>query len=323
MGLSAILLVGGFGTRLQPLTLKVPKPMLLVAGVPFIEHQIVRAREAGVTEIVLATAFLAEVFEPYFGDGSSFGISVKYAVESTPLGTGGAILNASKSLTGEGPVVIFNGDVLSGHDLVGQIDFHQTNKADLTLYLTSVVDARPFGAVELDEEQRVIAFNEKMENPPTNIINAGCYIFNRELFDQIPANKVVSVEREIFPTLVSTNYGVYGFTDNSYWLDIGTPAALLKASQDLVLGEVYSSAVPEHESGSLVLPGAMVSPTTALVNGCVIGARSIVESNCVIDGSIIGNGAIIGDGSILRNCFVAENFKVPAATMADFTYFGF
>ncbi|MEI6216269.1 MAG: NDP-sugar synthase [Actinomycetes bacterium] len=323
MGLSAILLVGGFGTRLQPLTLKVPKPMLLVAGVPFIEHQIARAREAGVSEIILATAFLAEVFEPYFGDGSSFGISIKYAVESTPLGTGGAILNASKALTGEGPVVIFNGDVLSGHDLVGQIAFHQSHNADLTLYLTGVPDARPFGAVELDPDLRVIAFNEKMENPPTNIINAGCYIFNREVFDQIPANKVVSVEREIFPKLVSEDYRIYGFVDNSYWLDIGTPAALLKASQDMVIGEIYSSAVPDHESDSMVLPGAMVSPTAALVNGCVIGARAIVESNCVIDGSIIGNGAIIGEGCVLRNCFVAENFEVPAASLAEFSYFGF
>jgi len=231
---SAILLVGGRGTRLAPLTNNTPKPMLQVAGVPFTEHQINKARSAGITEIVLATSFKAELFEPYFGNGANFGISIKYAVEEVALGTGGAISNAAAMLEGSGPVAIFNGDVLSKHDLDGQFKFHESKGADVTLYLTEVEDARAYGAVELDSTSRVSAFNEKMENPPTNIINAGCYIFNREVIASIPFGKVISVERETFPQLLATGAKVFGFIDKSYWLDIGTPAALLKASSDLV-----------------------------------------------------------------------------------------
>jgi mannose-1-phosphate guanylyltransferase len=199
---SAILLVGGFGTRLQPLTFNIPKPMLPVAGIPFTEHQIAKARAAGIEEIVLATSFRAEVFEPYFGNGEKFGIRVSYAVEESALGTGGAIANAAKFLEKSGPVVIFNGDVLSSHDLQAQVDLHVSGGADVTLHLTEVNDARAFGVVELSKN-RILTFNEKMENPPTNIINAGCYIFNQEVIDSIPTGRVVSVERETFPALIA------------------------------------------------------------------------------------------------------------------------
>ena len=238
---SAILLVGGFGTRLAPLTHKTPKPMLKVAGIPFTEHQIVKAREAGIKEIVLATSYLAEVFEPYFGDGEQWGIEIRYAVEEVALGTGGAIRNAASMITRGGPVVIFNGDVLSSHSLRGHFDFHQSRSADVSLYLTEVSDARAFGAVEL-EGDAIRTFNEKMENPPTNIINAGCYIFNREFIDAIPADRVVSVERETFPGFVRDGASLYGYVDRSYWLDIGTPAALQKATRDLISGAAQSDA---------------------------------------------------------------------------------
>jgi len=172
----AILLVGGKGTRLAPLTNNTPKPMLKVAGKPVTEHQIVKAREAGITEIVLATSYMAEVFEPYFGDGSRFGISIAYAVEGSPLGTGGAIANAATQLDlgSDESVVIFNGDVLSGHDLQAQMSLHLNRQADVTLYLTKVDDPRAYGCVPLDSEGRVLEFLEKMENPKADTINAGC-----------------------------------------------------------------------------------------------------------------------------------------------------
>ena len=130
---SAILLVGGMGTRMQPLTFSTPKPMLKVAGIPFTEHQIVKAQQAGIEEIVLATSYMSEIFKPYFGNGENFGIKISYAVEETALGTGGAIRNASKMLTNPGPVMIFNGDVMSSHSLEEQIEFHEKSKADITL----------------------------------------------------------------------------------------------------------------------------------------------------------------------------------------------
>jgi len=311
---SAILLVGGRGTRLAPLTNNTPKPMLQVAGVPFTEHQINKARSAGITEIVLATSFKAELFEPYFGDGKNFGISIKYAVEEVALGTGGAISNAAAMLEGSGPVAIFNGDVLSKHDLDGQFKFHETNQADITLYLTEVEDARAFGAVELDGTSRVFAFNEKMENPPTNIINAGCYIFNHEIITSIPFGKVISVERETFPQLLSSGAKVFGYIDKSYWLDIGTPAALLKASRDLVF-EMNKEFLSLHES--TIAPDAKVS------GGSVVGRRSRIESLAQVDGSVIGDSAVVGAGARLKNCFVAEGFEVPAHVIAIDNYFGF
>ena len=311
---SAILLVGGRGTRLAPLTNNTPKPMLQVAGVPFTEHQIDKARSAGITEIVLATSFKAELFEPYFGDGANFGISIKYAVEEVALGTGGAISNAAAMLEGSGPVAIFNGDVLSKHDLDGQFKFHESKGADVTLYLTEVEDARAYGAVELDGLGRVSAFNEKMENPPTNIINAGCYIFNREVIASIPFGKVISVERETFPQLLATGAKVFGFIDKSYWLDIGTPAALLKASRDLVF---------EMNREFLALSDATIAADAILSGGSVIGRRARIESLAQVDGSVIGDGAVVGAGARLKNCFVADGFEVPASVIAIDNFFGF
>ena len=169
-----ILLVGGRGTRLQPLTNESPKPMLPVAGLPVTEHQILAAKKAGIQTLVLATSYLAEVFTPYFGDGSKWGMDIRYAVEKEPLGTGGAIRNAAKMLGSDEDIAIFNGDVLSRHDIAAQIAFHQKKRADITLHLIRVADARAFGCVPLDESGRVTAFLEKMENPVTNLINAGC-----------------------------------------------------------------------------------------------------------------------------------------------------
>ena len=217
-------------------------------------------------------------------------------------------------LAGSGPVAIFNGDVLSKHDLDGQFKFHESKSADVTLYLTEVEDARAYGAVELDGTGRVTAFNEKMENPPTNIINAGCYIFNRGIIDSIPFGKVISVERETFPHLLSSGAKVFGFVDKSYWLDIGTPAALLKASRDLVF---------EMSKDFLALPESVIASDAILTGGSVVGRCSRIESLAQVDGSVIGENAIVGVGARLKDCFVADGFEVPAHVIAVDNYFGF
>ena len=323
MKTSAILLVGGKGTRLQPLTNNSPKPMLPVGGVPFTEHQIVKAREAGISEIVLATSYLAEIFKPYFGDGSKFGIEIKYAVEEVALGTGGAIHNAAKLLSSTDQVVIFNGDVLSAHDLTAQIKFHQDKSADVTLYLTEVADARAYGSVELLANERVKSFLEKMDNPPSNLINAGCYVFNREVIKSIPEGRVVSVERETFPQLLAADKKVFGFVDRSYWLDIGTPAALIKASKDLITGKVFSAATPAHNDDSIISATAVIAKDAKINSGSNIQPKVSVEGNCEISGSIIGTGAIIGANSKIFDSFIAPNTKIPAGTVAINNYLGF
>jgi len=296
----AILLVGGFGTRLMPLTKNTPKPMLTVAGVPVTEHQIAMAKAAGISEIVLATSYLSDVFIPYFGDGSKWGIKIKYAVEKEPLGTGGAIRNAAQLLDSNESVVILNGDVLSSHNLGEQIRQHEANDADVTLHLTEVQDARAFGCVPTDSNGRVTAFLEKMENPVTNQINAGCYVFNPRVVSTIPLNTVVSVERETFPELVASGAKVFGYVENAYWLDIGTPRALLKASIDIV----------QRNGEFLAMPGSSIDPTAVISGGSCIGANSTVGAGAVIQGSIVEAGCVIGQDSRIMDSFVAAGARV-------------
>jgi mannose-1-phosphate guanylyltransferase len=323
MKTSSILLVGGMGTRLMPLTSKTPKPMLQVAGVPFTEHQIRKAVQAGISEIVLATSYKAELFEPYFGDGKKFGIKIKYAVEESALGTGGGIRNAAALLDDCDQVVIFNGDVLSGHDLSAQIQFHINNKADVTLYLTKVEDARAYGCVELLADNQVKSFLEKMENPVSNMINAGCYIFNRKVIDQIPANQVVSVERDTFPSFLNSGVKVYGYLDNSYWLDIGNPQALIKASADLITGVITSVATPKHNGDHLIAAGAQVSPSAIINLGTVIEPEVVVEGNCQISGSIIAKGAKIGANCKIINSIIAPDTQIEVGMVVISNYLGF
>ena len=327
---SAILLVGGLGTRLAPLTLATPKPMLPVAGIPFTEHQIVKVRDAGITEIVLATSYLSEVFEPYFGNGERFGIHISYAVEEVALGTGGAIAHAASLLRGVGSVVILNGDILSSHNLRAQMALHASSSADVTLHLKEVDDARAFGVVEMSGD-RILTFNEKMENPPTKLINAGCYIFGREVIESIPTGKVVSVEREVFPKLLNDGSLMVGYLDSSYWLDIGTPPALLKATADLISGQAQSMAFNEliadgvfqRRVDSLIAIDAQIDSTARIEAGSLISHRVRIESGVAVIGSVIGEGAQIGSNVSISHTFVAPNTKIPSGFIAENQFFGF
>jgi mannose-1-phosphate guanylyltransferase len=301
-----ILLVGGFGTRLKPLTNDSPKPMLPVAGLPVTEHQILAAKKAGIHTLVLATSYLAEVFTPYFGDGSQWGMKILYAVEKEPLGTGGAIRNAAQLLGRDEEIVIFNGDVLSRHSIADQLAFHQKHKADVTLHLIKVEDARAFGCVPIDGDGRVTAFLEKMENPVTNLINAGCYIFSPEVIDRIPLNTVVSVERETFPALVAEQRPIFGYHEQAYWLDVGTPAALFKGSRDLVVGDFHAMA------------DCVIAPDAKITGGTSIGARCQIGAGAQIEGCIIGDDVIVGDGASLTRSFVAHGAQVaPGAVFLE------
>jgi mannose-1-phosphate guanylyltransferase len=311
---TAILLVGGFGTRLMPLTKNTPKPMLTVAGIPVTEHQLNMAKSAGITRIVLATSYLAELFTPYFGDGSNWGMQIQYAVEKSPLGTGGAIRNAAKLINSSESIVILNGDVLSSHNLSEQIRQHEAHDADVTLHLTKVEDARAYGCVPTDSNGRVSAFLEKMENPVTNQINAGCYVFNPRVLESIPLDTVVSVERETFPALVASGAAVYGYLESSYWVDIGTPHALMNASTEII----------NRDGDFLIMPGSKVDPSAQLTGGssvagnCQISAGAVIESsiiesdcsigsNAQISGSYISKGTRVKDGAIITSSFVTND----------------
>lgn len=313
----AILLVGGFGTRLRPLTNHRPKPMLPIASLPVTEHQLAMARRAGIKRIVLATSYLSDVFIPYFGDGSKWGMEIKYAVEKEPLGTGGAIRNAAKELSGDQQIVIFNGDVLSSHNLKAQLDLHIASNADVTLHLTPVDDARAYGCVPTDADGRVTAFLEKMDNPVTNTINAGCYVFDKSVLDSIPENEVVSVERQTFPQLIEANKKVMGFIEKAYWLDIGTPNALLKGSRDLVTGIADGDALDKYKFAHRDKNYLSLSENTSgtFTGGSAIGGLCVLK-NCTVDGSIISDG-VEAEGCVIKNSFIEMGAKLLQGSVIE------
>ncbi|MCX0244181.1 NDP-sugar synthase [Streptomyces drozdowiczii] len=316
----AILLVGGKGTRLRPLTVHTPKPMVPAAGVPFLTHQLARARAAGVEHIVLATSYLAEVFEPYFGDGSSLGLHIEYVTEREPLGTGGAIRNVAHRLASgpDEPVLIFNGDILTGLDIRALVTSHADSGADVSLHLTRVEDPRAFGLVPTDDTGRVTAFLEKPQTPEeivTDQINAGAYIFRRSVIDTIPTGRPVSVERETFPGLLADGAHLQGMVDSTYWLDLGTPQAFIRGSADLVLGRAPSPAVPGRCGDSLVLPTASVASDAKLSGGTVIGAGAVVGAGARIDGSTVLADAVVEPGAMITDSLVGERARIGSRTV--------
>lgn len=327
----AILLVGGKGTRLRPLTLSTPKPLLPTAGVPFLAHQLSRLRAAGVRRVVFATSYRAEMFEPCFGHGDVFDLEIVYVTEDEPLGTGGGISKAARHLHGgpDAPILVLNGDVLSGHDIGAQVDMHLARDAAVTLHLVEVSDPSRYGCVPTDAHGRVTAFLEKTPDPVTNRINAGCYVFRRDVLDQIPADRVVSVERETFPGLIEGDARVLGYVQSAYWLDVGTPATFVRGSRDLVLGRMASPALPGDPGESLALEGAELDPAAEIGGGTAVGAGGTVAERAVVSGSVLfdkasvgsaavvrdsvlGHGAAVGDGAVLEGVVVGDHAVIGA-----------
>jgi mannose-1-phosphate guanylyltransferase len=309
----AIVLVGGLGTRLRPLTLDTPKPMLPVAGVPFLTHQLARLAAVGVDHVVLATSYRAEVFEDYFGDGSGLGLRMDYVTETEPLGTGGGIRNVAPMLHSgpADPIVVLNGDVLSGHDIAAQLKVHDEGDAAVTLHLVRVDDPRAFGSVPTDESGRVTAFVEKSPEPVSDQINAGCYVFRRSVIDDIPAGEVVSVERVTFPQLLTAGATVLGYVDSAYWLDVGTPAAIVRASADLVSGVAPSPAVAKP-GDALVSPTAEVHNSASVHRGSALADDAKVGPGAVVDASIVMSGATIHAAAEVVRSVIGANAVVGA-----------
>ncbi|MDY3127507.1 MAG: NDP-sugar synthase [Corynebacterium sp.] len=307
----AVILVGGRGTRLRPLTIGTPKPMLPTANYPFLQHLLARIKNAGIQHVILSTSFKAEVFEEYFGDGSDLGLDIEYVVEETALGTGGGIRNVYDELRHD-TVMVFNGDVLSGMDLAGILHTHQSKDADVTLHLLKVSDPRAFGCVPTDSDGRVTAFLEKTEDPPTNQINAGCYVFKKSLIETIPADRVVSVERETFPQLLQEEYKFYGHVDNSYWRDMGRPDDFIRGSSDIVRGIAPSPLLEGKTGESFVDPSAGIASGVLLLSGTAVGRGVEIGAGCRVDGSVIFEGATIEPGAIIHNSIVASGARIGA-----------
>jgi len=308
--MQALVLAGGEGTRLRPLTLTVPKPVMPLAGRPFLTFMLDWLHGHGVDDVLLSCGFLAHAVEDVLGDEYE-GMQLRYVHEDSPLGTAGPMrLAADEGLLAE-RLLVLNGDVLTDMDLTAQLAFHDQAGAKATLALIAVEDTSSYGVVPTNDDGSVIEFREKQPGPaPTNRINAGAYVLEREVVDRIPPGRAVSFEREVFPSLVGE--GLYGWAAEGYWIDIGTPERYLEATYNLLAGQVESTLPPRDETDSLVYDGcitsgARIGPLTVLGRHCSVGDRSVVEravlhdsvmvgAQCNLTEAIVGEGARLADG---------------------------
>ncbi len=320
------MLVGGFGTRLRPLTLTRPKQMLPVVDRPMIERVVGTLASHGVTEAVLSLGYRPDAFVEAYPDGRCAGIELHYVVEPEPLDTAGAVRFAARSAGIDETFVVVNGDVLTDLDLSALWKLHHERGGEGTIALTPVDDPSRYGVVPTDDEGRVEAFVEKPPpgTAPTNWINAGTYVLEPSVIDRIPDGRKVSIERETFPAMVEDG-SLFAVPSDAYWVDAGTPATYLQAQLDLVDGVrgtperaisaealVADAAVVEHSvvmAHAVVEPGAVVRDSVLLV-----GAR--VAAGAHVHGSVVGAGAVVGPDADLRDLSVIGDFvHVPAGSV--------
>jgi mannose-1-phosphate guanylyltransferase len=301
--MQAIVLVGGEGTRLRPLTDDVPKPALTLVDRPFLAYMIEWLAGHGVTEAVLACGFLPDELKRALGEGEHAGVRLRYVVEPDRRGTAGAIRFAAEAL-GDGlddSFLALNGDVLTDLDLSALMRAHEQRGAQATIALYPVEDSAAYGLVSADAAGKVTAFVEKTGEPVPGEINAGAYFLERSVLDLIPPGREVSIEREVFPRLVGAGLGALAL--DGYWMDIGTPERYLQASWDILEGRVATRVRPTAPGllvgpGAEIAPGAAVGPRAVLAPGCRIGEGAGVSDSVLLDGCSVGAGARVS-GSIL------------------------
>ncbi len=324
--MQALVLVGGFGTRLRPLTLNTPKQMLPIVGKPMIEHVVEHLAAHGVTEVVLSLGFAPEAFQEAYPDGVCAGLPLHYAIEPEPLDTAGAVRFAALDAGIDDTFLVLNGDVLTGLDVSALVERHQGFSAQATLHLTPVDDPSRYGVVPTDADGRVLGFVEKPApgTAPTNWINAGTYVFEPTVLDHIAAGRRVSVEREVFPAMAQAG-SLFAWESDDYWVDTGTPETYLQAQLDFLDGQrgpahcgldqtaVIKGTVERSEIGA----NCMVE-TGAVVRNSVLLAGAHIAAGARVEDAIIGWGATVGEGATVRNLsVVGHEAHVPAETVLD------
>jgi NDP-sugar pyrophosphorylase family protein len=350
--MKAILLAGGKGTRLRPLTIHTPKPIVPIFNRPFLHYQIDLLRQVPeIDEVILSLNYQPRRIEEILGDGSDIGIRIRYVVEPAPLGTGGAIKYAGDKLTES--VVVFNGDVLTQIDLASVIRLHRERQAKATIVLTPVENPAAYGLVETDAAGNIRRFLEKPkpDEITTNNINAGIYILEPDTFDRIPSDVAWSVERSYFPSLIERGETFVGYVYDGYWIDIGTPEKYTQVHRDIMDGRYAAAPFTEPgpdrrwlapdvriedgavvdgpcfvDEGVLIKSGAKVAPYS------VIGRQTQIEERAAIDGAIIwpncrvSEDAVVGNAIIGRNCHIGRHVSLGAGavlgdktTLTDYT----
>jgi mannose-1-phosphate guanylyltransferase len=316
--MQALVLAGGEGTRLRPLTYTTPKPVMPLAGRPFLSFMLDWARAHGVDEVILSCGFMSDDVKRVLGDIYD-GMRLRYVTEDEPLGTAGPVRLALDEGLLDERFFVLNGDVLTDIDLTAQLAEHERTGARITLALYAVDDTASYGVVPTDSDGWVEAFLEKTEDDaPTNRINAGAYVVEREVVEGVPPGRAVSFEREVFPALVGD--GLYGHNAAGYWIDIGAPERYLEATWDLLAGRVRSALPPRDETGSLIyegclMSGAHVGPQTVLGRHCSVGSDSRIERSVLHDRVVVGADATVVESVLAERVRVGASARVEAQAM--------
>lgn len=318
--MKAVILVGGEGTRLRPLTCNTPKAMVPILNQPFLEYLLGYLKRHGVTDIILAMGYLPDPIQSRFGDGTQSGVRLTYLVEEVPLGTAGAVKNAESFL--DGPLVVFNGDIITEIDLTDMMKQHREIKPKVSIALTPVDDPTIYGVVETDAEGLVQRFVEKPSwgEVTTNMINAGIYILEPEVLADIPASTPSMFENYLFPRLLERGEPILGYHSDAYWIDIGTPEKYLQANHALLLqmfdksirtrGKSQIHPTAQIEGPVLMAQECAIAENVQLKGPVVIGPGCRVAKGAIIEGSVLWQGSKVGRRAVLRNCITASNSHV-------------
>ncbi len=337
--MQALILVGGEATRLRPLTLNVPKAMVPVLNMPFLQHVITYLKGHAVDEVVLAQGYLPQPMIDFFQDGRRFGTHLLHALETSPMGTGGAIKNAEPYLKGR--FLVLNGDIFTDLDITAMLKFHEERGALATIALTPVEDPTAYGLIETDRQGRVTRFLEKPrpEEVTTNLINAGTLILEERVLKDIPPGVKYSYERELFPKLLERGEAIYAYPSNAYWIDIGTPDKYLQLHQDLLMGRCKSALPSNSEnvflgrncsvdataylSGPLVMgDDCQVAARARLEGPLVLGSGNRVGENAAIKGSVVWNRSYFGPRALVEDSLVSSDCSIEEAVTLRKTVLG-
>ena len=320
--MKAVILVGGEGTRLRPLTYNTTKAMVPILNKPFLEHLLGYLKGHDITDIILALSYMPERIRGHFGDGAKMGVRLSYLIEEEPLGTAGAVKNAEGYL--DESFLMLNGDIFTDLDITAMIDFHRQSRAVATIAVTPVEDPTAYGLIETDAKGKISRFLEKpsWEQVTTNMINAGIYVLEPEVLARIPPGKQVSIERETFQQLLADKEAMYAYSASAYWLDMGTPEKYLRLNHDLLTGKALSPINIGGDDKSRIDPSADIRAPVLIGEGCVIGrgvkikgpavlgAECRVDEGATIEGAVLWNNVRVGTKAVLRNCVAASYSEV-------------
>ena len=337
--MKALFLAGGMGTRLKPLTDELPKPMVPIMNKPLLERNMENLKECGISDIVISTGYKSNYIKDYFEDGSKFGLNIEYVCEDIPLGTGGAIKMSERFFNDT--FLVFNADIICNMNFLDLVEFHKTKSAAVTIAVTRVENPSVYGVIEYDQSDYALSFTEKpkADEIKSNYINAGVYVIEPEVLREIPANRPVSVEREVFPALLQKGKKIAVYKGCSYWMDIGTPEKYLQTHEDIMSGNCRISGLDFNKQG-IFKDGKTIIDTTAkliapvyLGNNVKIGAYTTVGPNSVIGdnswihtggrviGSVLWDNVDIGNYAKLNGAVAASNCNIKSGAIHSDTAF--